>query len=785
MLEKVFKRQIYYIASLVFVVLGLGYFAACLTQPFIGLDLKNSNGQWLVATSDPNGEGYRSGIRVGDEILKINGEDAGKYRFAQKWETAEGASTIEFRSPGELTDQTVTITPQPVLLTVLSEIPLLILGLVFWCLGFMTWYKRPFLEQARILFWMNWAFGLAIVLAHASSRCLLLSKEMEHITFSLAPVFLIIFISVFPVSNQNKLNKFGRKIATILFILILVLTILQSLGFVQLISLIKKLSLSNMVIGILFTLWNLGILIKLPKNQPGKNEAYIILLGMGIGFLPFVLLSALPIIFNLEQLIYSQVSSLSISAIPISLYYVIINKYLPDSRRLYATALSYIGAAAILSFIVFLALFFLQVLPAIRLEYYTALLLFTLLSILCFHLIQIGITRLWERSSFFQDKHTLKQKVAVLNENLTSLVAEERILDEIVNTLGIDGIFMIMENEQIGCLKKTAGRFKEHPRELETLENYFYHNQRLDLEAKMLPDDCPAGIYVPFIAQDSTCGIFFGRRSSRIKFEQSELPFFTLLAGQLEYQIIMSLVIGKLTKEINALTKSSGRSYRRKMELQGITNALFRKVEQKRKRLTDEICAGPLQWSMDLSRWLKYLKKECPADNKTLKVIAYLQERAEDLNYELNCIANDWGPPILTDLGLVPAVQWLCQEIMTEELSLISLEISRLGQQSRFKEDVEVTAYRFLQEGIMNSVRHSRSNMQTVRMTLNETWLELTVSDSGRGFDTGQIENWLLTGTHFGLVEMKERIEGLGGELQIISGINRGTTLKALIPVFS
>ncbi len=785
MLEKIFKRPIYYIASLVFIALGLGYFAACLTQPFIGIELKNNGGQWLVVTSDPSGEGYRSGIRVGDEILKINGEDAGSYRFVQKWGEAEGASTIEFKRPVVLTDQTVTITPQPVLLTVLREIPLLILGFIFLFLGFMTWYKRPFLEQARILFWMNWAFGLAIVLAHASSRCLLLARELEYITFSLAPVFLIVFISVFPFYNQNRLNNFGRKIVTVLFSLILVLTVLQSLGLVQLISLIKKMPLLNMIIGILFALWNLGVLVKLPKNQPGKNEAYIILLGMGIGFLPFVLLSALPMIFNLEQLVYSQVSSLFISAIPISLYYVIINKYLPDSRRLYAAALSYIGAASILSLIVFLALFFLQILPTIRLEYYTALLLFTLLFIVCFHLIRIGISKLLERSNLSPGKQAFKQKMADLNENLASPLAEGRMLDEIVKNLGIDGIFVIIENAQVGCLKKAAGRFKESFKELEELEDVFHRNQRIDLEAKMMPDDCPAGIYIPFISHDAACGIFFGRRSSRIKFEQSELPFFTLLAGQLEHQILMSQVIGKLTKEIHFMTKSSGRSYRRKMELQGITNALFRKVEQKRKLLTDEICAGPLQWSMDLSRWLKYLKKECPADNKTLKVIAYLQERAEDLNYELNCIANDWGPPILTHLGLVPAVQWLCQEIMTEELSLISLEISRLGQQSRFKEDVEVTAYRFLQEGIMNSVRHSRSNMQTVRMTLNETWLELTVSDSGRGFDTGQIENWLLTGTHFGLVEMKERIEGLGGELQIISGINRGTTLKALIPVFS
>ncbi|AFL98580.1 signal transduction histidine kinase [Desulfitobacterium dehalogenans ATCC 51507] len=783
MLEKVFKRQIYYIASIVFIVLGLGYFAACLTQPFIGLGLKNINGQWLVTTANPYGEGYRSGIQVGDEILKINGVNAGGHRSVHKWEEAEGASTVEFRKPDELTAQTVTISKQPALLMVFSEAPLVILGFTFWFLGFMTWYKRPFLEQARTLFWMNWIIGLAIVLAHASSRCLLLAKELESITFSLVPVFLIAFISVFPAYNQNKINKISYKITIILFLTILGLLFLHSLGIVHLVSLIRRLMLFNMIIGILSTLWNLGLLIKLPKDHPKKNEVGIILLGIGIGFLPFVLLTAFPIILNFEQLLYTQVSSLFVAAVPVSLYYIIVNKYLPDSRRLYETALSYIGAAAILSLVVFLALFFLQIVPTIYFEIYSALLLFTLLSILCFHFIRIGINRLWERSRFSQDKQAFKQKMAALNENLSSLLAEDRILDELINSLGIDGIFMIMENAQIGCLKKAAGRFKENPRELEMLENFFYQNQRLDLEAKMLPDDCPAGIYVPFIAQDSTCGIFFGRRSSRIKFEQSELPFLTLLAGQLQYQIIMSLVIGELTKEIHFLTKSSGRSQRRKMELQGITNALFRKDEQKRKLLTDEICAGPLQWSMDLSRWLKYLKTECPADDKTLKVISYLQERAEDLNYELNGIVNAWGPPILTHLGLVPAVQWLCQKIMTEELSLISLKISGLDHQSRLKEDVEVTAYRFLQEGIMNSVRHSGSNMQTVHIALNETGLELTVSDSGRGFDADQIENWLLTGTHFGLAEMKERIDSLDGELQIISGINRGTTLKALIPV--
>ena len=64
-----------------------------------------------------------------------------------------------------------------------------------------------------------------------------------------------------------------------------------------------------------------------------------------------------------------------------------------------------------------------------------------------------------------------------------------------------------------------------------------------------------------------------------------------------------------------------------------------------------------------------------------------------------------------------------------------------------------------------------------------ESNIELTVKDSGKGLDTLNIDDWLMTGIHFGLVGMKERIESLGGNLQITSGRNQGTTLKATIPI--
>jgi two-component system sensor histidine kinase ComP len=120
---------------------------------------------------------------------------------------------------------------------------------------------------------------------------------------------------------------------------------------------------------------------------------------------------------------------------------------------------------------------------------------------------------------------------------------------------------------------------------------------------------------------------------------------------------------------------------------------------------------------------------------------------------------------------------------MRSEVSLILLEPIQIDKRHRFHEEIELAAYRFIEEGIKNSLKHSGTNRLTVRLELKENRLALTVSDLGRGFDSRQLENWLLTGIHGGLIELKERIEFLGGEFQIDAAVHKGTTLKAFLPV--
>jgi len=331
-----------------------------------------------------------------------------------------------------------------------------------------------------------------------------------------------------------------------------------------------------------------------------------------------------------------------------------------------------------------------------------------------------------------------------------------------------------VEDNKGGYLTKAVGIFLEKPSKQIELEEFFQADQKINLETEILPVSLPAEIYIPFVSDEFTCGIILGYRNSHVEFVLDELPLITLISSQLAQRLITTFIIQELTKEIKDLARRSLDLQRRNQGLQGITSSLFRSLENERKLIACEIHDGPLQLGLDLNRWLKYLVEECPTnDDKKVKAISHIREIVEDFNFELRSIFNNLGPPSLTDLGLLTAIELMCEEVMQKELLQISLETVGLNREERFKEEVELVAYRFLQEGISNAVKHSDSNKLKIHIEMNESRIEMTVRDSGKGFDSSKIEDWALTGAHFGIVGMKERLEDLGGDLEIASTIGQ------------
>jgi signal transduction histidine kinase len=151
---------------------------------------------------------------------------------------------------------------------------------------------------------------------------------------------------------------------------------------------------------------------------------------------------------------------------------------------------------------------------------------------------------------------------------------------------------------------------------------------------------------------------------------------------------------------------------------------------------------------------------------------------AEETLQMVRNLALGLRPSMLDDLGLEPALEWQAREFSRR--SGISVEFKTDGSLENIPEVIRTCIYRVVQESLTNCARHSQA--KTVRIDLHGglTELSLLVSDDGVGFAPARTNSRGL-----GLVGIQERVRELGGRVDVDSQPEKGTVLKALIPLQS
>jgi signal transduction histidine kinase len=99
--------------------------------------------------------------------------------------------------------------------------------------------------------------------------------------------------------------------------------------------------------------------------------------------------------------------------------------------------------------------------------------------------------------------------------------------------------------------------------------------------------------------------------------------------------------------------------------------------------------------------------------------------------------------------------------------------------ESALPPEVKLAAYRAVQEAVYNAIRHARVDEVQVDLALDRHVLRLQVTDCGKGFDSTAPQK----PDRFGLLVMRERVETLGGTLDIVSHPGRGTQVLVILPV--
>jgi len=91
---------------------------------------------------------------------------------------------------------------------------------------------------------------------------------------------------------------------------------------------------------------------------------------------------------------------------------------------------------------------------------------------------------------------------------------------------------------------------------------------------------------------------------------------------------------------------------------------------------------------------------------------------------------------------------------------------------------IKICAYRMVQEGLNNALRHGKAEKCRLKVGVNNRVLQIILKDDGVGFRKSQLTN---DGKHLGLIGLKDRIESLGGKLSVDSELGVGTTLRLII----
>lgn len=200
--------------------------------------------------------------------------------------------------------------------------------------------------------------------------------------------------------------------------------------------------------------------------------------------------------------------------------------------------------------------------------------------------------------------------------------------------------------------------------------------------------------------------------------------------------------------------------------------------EEERQRITRDIHDGIGQSLTSLLLGLRAME-ETAADAGISENARSLRELGAGIHDELRRIVRGLRPAVLDQLGLAAAVLRLVDDISSTGGVAIELDAHELSG-VRLDSALESNAYRILQEAINNAVRHSSARNIRVSIRMKNKCLELTVKDDGKGFDLSRIAEEV---GGYGILSIRERAMICGGNAEVSTGKDSGTTVFAQLPL--
>jgi signal transduction histidine kinase len=206
-------------------------------------------------------------------------------------------------------------------------------------------------------------------------------------------------------------------------------------------------------------------------------------------------------------------------------------------------------------------------------------------------------------------------------------------------------------------------------------------------------------------------------------------------------------------------------------DLRASRQRLVAAQDDERRRLERNLHDGAQQHLVALKVKLGLVEMLATRDpEKAQATIVALKRDADEALETLRDLARGIYPPLLADRGLAAALQSQAGKATLP----VHVDADGVG---RYPQETEAALYFCTLEALQNVQKYAAASAATVRLREDGKQLSVEVADDGRGFDVNAVTRGA------GLTNMEDRLDALGGTLQIESTLGVGTTLRATVPV--
>ena len=206
-----------------------------------------------------------------------------------------------------------------------------------------------------------------------------------------------------------------------------------------------------------------------------------------------------------------------------------------------------------------------------------------------------------------------------------------------------------------------------------------------------------------------------------------------------------------------------------------ITRAIIKTQEDERYEIGAELHDNVCQILASSKLSLDMLKEGIPETsltwlNKSQHFINLALEEIRNLSHRL-------APSTFGNSNLEETFSELLLNINFENQYVTNLSIEFDEVNYKLSKDLQLNLYRIAQEQLRNIIRHSKATAIEIKLYVEKEFLKMEISDNGIGFDESKMKKGI------GLANIKRRIELFNGEMQVVTAINNGFNLIAIIPL--